>query len=111
MRVGNPKSRSPTRTDVGYNVQVSVDPKHKLIVDQGVTNAVTDRDLLSHMAKRVKDLLGVDELEVLADMGYPGLLEQATMARRSRPACRLASPPTSQSPNHGQPQAGTLRQR
>jgi transposase len=58
------------RTDVGYNVQVSVDPKHKLIVDHEVTNAVTDRDLLSHMAKRVKNLLGVDELEVLADMGY-----------------------------------------
>lgn len=58
------------RTDVGYNVQVSVDPKHKLIVDHEVTNAVTDRDLLSHMAKRVKDLLGVDDLEVLADMGY-----------------------------------------
>jgi len=58
------------RTDVGYNVQVSVDPKHKLIVDHEVTNAVTDRDLLSHIAKRVKDLLGVDELEVLADMGY-----------------------------------------
>jgi transposase len=58
------------RTDVGYNVQVSVDPKHKLIVDHDVTNSVTDRDLLSHMAKRVKDLLGVDQLEVLADMGY-----------------------------------------
>jgi transposase len=58
------------RTDVGYNVQVGVDPKHKLIVDHEVTNAVTDRDLLSHMAKRIKDQLGVDELEVLADMGY-----------------------------------------
>jgi transposase len=58
------------RTDVCYNVQVSVDEKHKLIVDHEVTNAVTDRDLLSTMAKRVKDLLGVDDLEVLADMGY-----------------------------------------
>jgi transposase len=58
------------RTDVCYNVQVSVDPKHKLIVDHEVTNAVTDRDLLSYMAKRVKDLLGVDDLEVLADKGY-----------------------------------------
>jgi transposase len=58
------------RTDVAYNVQISVDPKHKLIVDHEVTNAVTDRDLLSYMAKRAKDLLGVDDLEVLADMGY-----------------------------------------
>lgn len=58
------------RTDVGYNVQATVDPKHKLIVDHEVTNAVTDRDLLSTMAMRAKDLLGVDELEALADMGY-----------------------------------------
>jgi transposase len=58
------------RTDVGYNVQICVDEKYKLIPDHEVTNAVTDRDLLSHMAKRVKDLLGVDELDVLADMGY-----------------------------------------
>ncbi len=58
------------RTDVGYNVQTSIDQKYKLIVDHEVTNAITDRDLLSHMAKRAKDLLGVDDLEVLADMGY-----------------------------------------
>jgi hypothetical protein len=58
------------RTDVCYNVQVAVDPKHKLIVDHEVTNAVTDLNLLSYMAKRVKDLLSLNELEVLADMGY-----------------------------------------
>jgi transposase len=55
------------RTDVCYNVQVCVDEKHKLIPDHEV---ITDRDLLSYMAKRVKELLGVDDLEVLADMGY-----------------------------------------
>ena len=58
------------RTQVSYNVQVSVDEKHKLIVDHEVTNEVTDRSLLSRMAKRAKEALGVDELEVLADMGY-----------------------------------------
>jgi transposase len=58
------------RTQVGYNVQVSVDEKHKLIVDHEVTNEVTDRSLLSQMAKRAKEVLGVDDLEVLADMGY-----------------------------------------
>ena len=35
-----------------------------------VTNAVTDRSLLGPMAKRAKEALGVEELEVLADMGY-----------------------------------------
>lgn len=57
-------------TVVGYNVQFSVDPKHKLILDHQVTNNVTDRDLLSDMAKRAKEILGVDQLEALADMGY-----------------------------------------
>lgn len=58
------------KTQVGYNVQVSVDAKHKLIVDHEVTNAVTDRDLLSQMAIRAKEILGVEHLEALADMGY-----------------------------------------
>jgi transposase len=57
-------------TDVGYNIQVAVDPKHKLILDHQVTNHVTDRALLSSMARRAKDLLGVDHLDALADMGY-----------------------------------------
>jgi hypothetical protein len=58
------------RTQVAYNVQISVDEKHKLILDHEVTNEVTDRNLLSQMAKRAKEALGVDEIEVLADMGY-----------------------------------------
>jgi len=58
------------RTQVSYNVQVSVDEKHKLIVDHAVTNQVTDRSLLGQMAKRAKHILGVEELDVLADMGY-----------------------------------------
>jgi len=33
-------------TLVGYNVQLSVDAKHKLIVDHKVTNEVTDFGLL-----------------------------------------------------------------
>jgi hypothetical protein len=57
-------------TDVGYNLQVAVDPKHKLIVDHQVTNAVTEKGLLSMMALRAKQALGVDRLEVLTDMGY-----------------------------------------
>lgn len=57
-------------TDVAYNVQMSVDEKHKMIVDHEVTNEVTDRSLLSQMSERAKEALGVEELEVLADMGY-----------------------------------------
>ncbi len=57
-------------TDVCYNVQVAVDAKHKLIVEQEVTNAVTDREQLAEMATRAKQTLGVKDLEVIADMGY-----------------------------------------
>ena len=57
-------------TDVAYNVQMSVDEKHKIIVDHEVTNQVTDRSLLSQMSERAKEVLGVEELDVLADMGY-----------------------------------------
>ncbi len=58
------------KTQVGYNVQVAVDEKHKLILDHEVTNDVNDLGLLSRMAKQAKETLGVEELEVLADMGY-----------------------------------------
>jgi len=57
-------------TDVAYNVQMSVDEKHKMIVDHEVTNEVTDRSLLSQISERAKEALGVEELDVLADMGY-----------------------------------------
>ena len=57
-------------TDVAYNVQVTVDAKHKLILDHEVTNDPTDRGHLSTMAIRAKDLLGVKRLQAVADMGY-----------------------------------------
>jgi len=57
-------------TDVAYNVQVTVDSKHKLILDHEVTNDPTDRNHLSRMAIRAKDLLGTRQLEAVADMGY-----------------------------------------
>lgn len=58
------------RTQVGYNVQISVDAEHKLILDHEVTNGVTDQGQLSAMAVRAKELLQVEQLEALADMGY-----------------------------------------
>jgi transposase len=57
-------------TDVAYNVQVTVDAKHKLILDHEVTNDPTDRNHLSSMALRAKELLGVKRLQAVADMGY-----------------------------------------
>jgi hypothetical protein len=55
---------------VGYNVQVAVDEKHKLMVEPEVTNAVTDQDQPVPMAERAQQPLGVEKLEGVADMGY-----------------------------------------
>jgi transposase len=57
-------------TEVGYNVQTVVDEQHQLIVEHEVTNDPTDHSHLAEMAVRAKETLGVEQLEVVADMGY-----------------------------------------
>src|SRR5271168_2360387 len=59
-----------TRVAVGYNVQVAVDVKHKLIVEQQVTNQVVDMGLLTQTAEAAKEVLGVETIAVVADKGY-----------------------------------------
>ena len=59
-----------TRVAVGYSVQVAVDTKHKLIVEQRVTNQVVDMGLLTETAEPAKQILGVDTIDVVADRGY-----------------------------------------
>jgi hypothetical protein len=58
-----------TRVAVGYNVQVAVDTKHKLTVEQQVTNQVVDMGLLTQTAAPVKEVLGVETIAVVADRG------------------------------------------
>ena len=55
---------------VGYNVQAAVDTEHHLIVAHDVTNVVTDRTLLSPMARMAKEAMAVEKIDVLADRGY-----------------------------------------
>src|SRR5215467_6755906 len=55
---------------VGYNVQVAVDTKHHLIVAHEVTNDGSDRAQLANIACQAKAILGVDELQAVADRGY-----------------------------------------
>lgn len=59
-----------TKVGVGYNVQVAVDVKHKLIVEQEVHNQVLDLGLLAPTAKVAKETLGVERIEAVADRGY-----------------------------------------
>jgi transposase len=59
-----------THVAVGYNVQTAVDTKHKLIVEQQVTNQVVDMGLLTETAAPAKEVLGVEQIAVVADRGY-----------------------------------------
>ena len=58
------------KVGVGYNAQVAVDSKHKLIVEQEVTNAGTDLGLLTPTASAAKEVLEVEQIKVVADRGY-----------------------------------------
>jgi transposase len=55
---------------VGYNVQTAVEPDNHLIVAHAVTNQFNDHSQLSPMAIAVKEAMGVDELDAVADRGY-----------------------------------------
>jgi transposase len=59
-----------TRVAVGYNVQIAVDAKHKLIVEQEVTNQVVDMGLLKQTAEPAREILGAEQIDVAADRGY-----------------------------------------
>ena len=55
---------------VGYNAQVAVDAKHKLIAADDVTNEVTDYQQLAEVALAAKANLELKQAEVVADAGY-----------------------------------------
>ncbi len=56
--------------DVSYNVQTTVDAKHKMIADFKVTQKPNDLGELDNMAVRAKRLFGGKDFEALADKGY-----------------------------------------
>ena len=62
--------QSSSRIGVGYNIQIAVDTKHKLIAEQQVHNNVSDLGLLSETANAARANLGVDHIDVVADRGY-----------------------------------------
>ncbi|MGZ3311810.1 MAG: IS1182 family transposase, partial [Xanthobacteraceae bacterium] len=54
----------------GYNVQIAVDDKHKLIVASEVVNDGNDSGQLYTMAAAAKEALGAKMLQATADVGY-----------------------------------------
>ena len=99
----DPDSRSMPKSPkvpVGYNTQVAVDSKHKLIVEQQVTNAVTDQDQLSPIALAAQETLEVDNLEIVADRGYYHG-EQIKRCEDKGITCYIEKPLTSVNTKHG----------
>ena len=58
------------QTTGGYNVQIAVDSKHKLIVAEEVTQDGNDTAQLSPMLEKAQKILQSDNLTGLADSGY-----------------------------------------
>ncbi len=54
----------------GYNVQIAVDDKHKLIIASEVVNDGNDTGQLYEIAKAAKEALGAETLQAVADTGY-----------------------------------------
>src|ERR1700732_4374380 len=59
-----------TKVGVGYNVQIAVDEKNKMIVEKAVTNDVLDMGLLQQTAEPDRDILDAENIDVVADRGY-----------------------------------------
>ncbi len=73
ISVTDPDTRKmPTAhgTVVGYNAQIAVDSKHKLIAAEDVTNEVSDVGQLAGVALEAKANLELKRAEVVADAGY-----------------------------------------
>lgn len=69
-------------TIVGYNAQLAVDAKHKLIAAEDVTNEVTDLKQLANVAMEAKANLEVKQAEVVADAGYYNTAEVSRCAEQ-----------------------------
>jgi len=63
-------SNNNNTVELSYNVQTTVDAKHKLICDFEVISEPNDLGKLAPMSLRAKKILEVDRLDVLADKGY-----------------------------------------
>ena len=69
LSLTDPDSRTmhaATRVGAGYNIQIAVDAKHKLIAEQQVHNKVSDLGLLAETAVAARRNLAVDRI----DAGY-----------------------------------------
>lgn len=74
-----PDARPMKGKGPAYNVQSAVDDQHHLIVHHAVTDEVTDNRSLEPVALQAKQVLAVEQLNVLADAGYANGEQVATL--------------------------------
>jgi transposase len=85
ISVTDPDTRKMPTTQgmmVGYNAQVAVDAKHKLIAADEVTNEGTDFKQLANVALAAKANLELKQAEVVADAGYYNAAEVSRCAEQ-----------------------------
>ena len=85
ISVTDPDTRKmPTAhgTIVGYNAQLAVDAKHKLIAADDVTSNVTDLHQLAGVALEAKANLELQQAGVVADAGYYNAAEVSRCVER-----------------------------
>jgi len=73
ISLSDPDSRyqsGKVKAGVSYNVQIAVDCKHKLVVNQEVCTQVGDLGLLAKTAEPAREVLGVEKIDVVGDRGY-----------------------------------------
>lgn len=81
--------------EVGYNIQATVDSKHKMVVDV-FSGGVNDLYALSEAAQRAQEVTGVKKIDILADKGYHNGIE---LSRTERMGVRPFVAPRQQSSN------------
>lgn len=86
--------------DMCYNVQISVDSKHKLIVAHDVTNDTNDLNQLVPMAEQSKEILEVETLDLTADKGFFNE-EQIAECEGNDIKCYIPTPNNSQNKSKG----------
>jgi len=87
-------------SEVAYNVQSTVDAKHKLPIDYEVTNQ-NDSGAMGNMARRAKSIIGHNRFSMLFDKGYHSGIEltKVQLMDIDTHVAFPSVPKTSQAPN------------
>lgn len=89
------------QTTAGYNVQIAVDSRHKLIVAEDTTQDGNDTHQLAPMLEKSQQVLHSDNLEGIADSGYHNSTHIKTCEDRGIDVYIAGKTATSKASNQG----------